>query len=69
MKKYLKTKLVEYMIPQFLIFLDKIPLSSRCKIGKKLLPLPNFICEASYIAPRNITEIEIEKIWVKGQLI
>lgn len=40
LRNYLKEKLPEYMIPSFIIILEKLPLTSSGKIDRRLLPAP-----------------------------
>lgn len=39
-KKFLSQKLPDYMIPAYIMFLDKIPLNPNGKVDRKALPLP-----------------------------
>ncbi len=52
----LKPLLPAYMIPSYFVQMDKIPLNTNGKIDKKNLPLPDFIFQNAYIAPRTETE-------------
>lgn len=54
LRKYLKNKLPEYMMPHYLIKLDQLPYNLNGKIDRKNLPLPNFeIINKNIIPPRN----------------
>lgn len=54
LRKYLKNKLPEYMVPHYLIKLDQLPYNLNGKIDRKNLPLPNFeIINKNIIPPRN----------------
>lgn len=66
-KNYLMTKLPEYMIPNFYMLLDKIPLTQNGKIDRKLLPLPNKKIHAgvSYVAPQDEIAKKLVEIWAK----
>jgi surfactin family lipopeptide synthetase A len=64
LKTCIKTYLPQYMMPHFIIFLDKMPLGQNNKINKRALPVPSAIrpnLESEYMAPRN----ELEK-WLTG---
>lgn len=58
-------KLPDYMIPQYIINIDVIPLTSNGKIDRKSLPNPfGEKCEEKkYIGPRNETEEKVQKVW------
>ncbi|WP_062060637.1 non-ribosomal peptide synthetase [Aquimarina longa] len=61
----LKQKLPEYMIPQFWITLDTMPITSNGKINREALPevaLSN-MHNSKFVAPRNETEIQLVRIW------
>eukprot|EP00833_Pecoramyces_ruminatium_P015334 jgi/Orpsp1_1/1189366/evm.model.d7180000071458.1 len=64
-RKYLNEKLPRYMVPNYYIKINEIPLSSTDKLDRKALPEPNkedFITE-SYVAPENEIETIICKIY------
>lgn len=66
---FLKTKLSNYMIPNFIMQIDKFPLTANGKIDKEKLP-KNFISlSTKYVAPRNEFETSISDIWKKLFLI
>lgn len=58
-KKYLKEKLPSFMVPTYLIEIDKIPVTAHGKLDLKALPEPNLneILLSNYVAP----ETDIEK--------
>nr|WP_255408056.1 non-ribosomal peptide synthase/polyketide synthase [Chitinophaga sp. MD30] len=61
---YLKGKMPEYMIPSWLIQLEKLPLTTNGKVDKKALPVPDMKNLAdSYVAPRNDIERTLCRIW------
>ncbi len=61
--EYLVVDLPDYMIPSFFIPLEKIPLTSSGKIDRKALPLPTVQTDKKYIAPRNMTEAQLVRLW------
>ena len=68
LRKYLQSKLPDYMVPSIFMKIDVMPLSPNGKIDKKSLPIPSesiIVSQSNYIAPRNDTEEGIEKIWRK----
>ena len=60
---YLLTKLPEYMVPNILVRLDKLPLTSNGKLDRKALPDPEFTNENRYVEPSNDIERKICHIW------
>ncbi|HEV2707208.1 MAG TPA: amino acid adenylation domain-containing protein [Pyrinomonadaceae bacterium] len=68
----LKEKLPEYMIPSAFVLLEKLPQTTSGKVNRQALPAPDAAQttpEASYVAPRNMTEEMLAKLWgsVLGQ--
>ena len=61
LKEYLKESLTDYMIPNYFVKLDSLPLSSNGKVSKKALPIVNVYKESSvkYVQPRSDEEKEI----------
>lgn len=59
----LKIKLPDYMIPAFIMEIDKIPLSRNGKLDKMALPPMAVNKEKNYIAPRNEREQLVTEIF------
>ncbi len=62
---HLSEKLPEYMVPNILVHLDKIPLTINGKLDKKALPDPEFTDQDSFISPRNEVEEQVCQIWAE----
>ncbi len=65
LRKYLKEKLPQHMLPSTFVWLDKLPLTNHGKIDRAALPPPQ---EADrergvYVAPQNEVEAAIAAIW------
>ncbi|MCX7746885.1 MAG: condensation domain-containing protein [Clostridia bacterium] len=65
LKSYLSMKLPEYMVPAFLVQLDKIPLNANGKINKDALPLPENTLRKNIIKPRDGVEKNLAHIWAE----
>lgn len=64
LKRYLKEKLPEYMVPGFLVFLPELPLTPNGKVDRRALPQPEAgLTVTEYEAPRGETEEKLVKIW------
>ncbi|WP_026475839.1 non-ribosomal peptide synthetase [Alkaliphilus transvaalensis] len=65
LRKFLAKELPEYMIPSYLIPMDKFPLNQNGKIDKKALPLPdgNILTGLEYEEARNKIEEVIVETW------
>jgi non-ribosomal peptide synthetase-like protein len=65
--KLLKERLPNYMIPQYLEFIDEIPVLPSGKADRKNLPLPNESTRipksGSEVKPRTDLEIKIAEVW------
>ena len=65
-RKYLKQKLPEYMIPSTLALLDELPLTPSGKVDRRALPAPDqnrSELESVYQPPRTPTEETLAAIW------
>ena len=64
LRRFLKTKLPDYMVPAVFVFLDAIPLMPNGKIDRRALPAPDATDrERDAIAPRNTLELQLVQIW------
>nr|WP_295864097.1 non-ribosomal peptide synthase/polyketide synthase [uncultured Chitinophaga sp.] len=63
---FLKGRLPEYMVPSWLVPLEKLPLTANGKIDRKALPAPDEVAgwsSQTYVAPRNETEALLTNVW------
>ncbi|WP_202223231.1 non-ribosomal peptide synthetase, partial [Okeania sp. KiyG1] len=65
LRKFMKSKLPEYMIPSAFITLDRLPLTPNGKVNRKALPEPDetITREHEYVAPRTPVEEIIANIF------
>ncbi|WP_281322334.1 non-ribosomal peptide synthetase [Flavobacterium aestivum] len=63
LRRYLTGCLPEYMIPTYLIGIEKFPLTPNGKIDKRALPNPSEEMVREYVAPTNETERILISIW------
>jgi len=66
LREQLKSSLPDYMIPSYIIHLDKLPLTANGKVDRKALPDPEEAYQVSsrlYQAPRTETEKQLALIW------
>ena len=62
-KNQLKESLPSYMVPSFIMQIDKLPLNANGKVDKKLLPAPSISHTKNIVAPRNNIDINVIKIF------
>ncbi|MBN1040279.1 non-ribosomal peptide synthetase [Clostridium botulinum] len=64
LRGYLKETLPEYMIPTFIMQVEKIALTANGKFDKRSLPKPNLrVGQNDYEGPRNDLEKTLARIW------
>ncbi|MCP5045742.1 MAG: hypothetical protein GY940_01120, partial [bacterium] len=64
LRDYLSGELPEYMVPAYLVPMEKFPLTSNGKVNLAALPAPGPITpEGQYIAPRDETEENLAQLW------
>jgi acyl carrier protein len=68
LRRLLREKLPDYMIPQTFVLLNALPLTANGKIDRKALPDPGNArpqIETDYVAPRTEMEKRLAQIWAE----
>jgi amino acid adenylation domain-containing protein len=66
LRAYLRKQLPIAMVPESFVFLDSLPLTTRGKVDRRALPVPDETrpdLEASFAGPRNAVEEALAEIW------
>ena len=67
LKRYLREKLPEYMVPETILILEAIPLTSNGKVDRKRLPsmkdAGRHLGQGGVAAPRDVLELQLTQIW------
>jgi amino acid adenylation domain-containing protein len=66
LRAHLRQSLPEYMVPQAIVPLDRLPLNANGKVDRKALPVPEYAAESDrYVAPRTPVEEVMAGIWAE----
>ena len=65
-RRFLKARLPDFMVPNLFVRIDNIPLNANGKIDRKALPKPDkseYLKSQNFVAPETATEKILTKIW------
>ena len=62
-RRFLTSKLPDYMIPVHLIILNDLPLNTSGKIDRNTLPEPDLVSQEKFVAPASFFEKKLKQIW------
>ncbi|MFN6567373.1 amino acid adenylation domain-containing protein [Dendronalium sp. ChiSLP03b] len=67
-RRFLKQRLPDYMMPSTFVILEALPMTPNGKVDRRALPEPAQIrqeLEETFVAPRDEMELQLVKIWQK----
>ncbi|QOQ53345.1 non-ribosomal peptide synthetase [Bacillus amyloliquefaciens] len=62
-RSLLSQRLPNYMVPAYMVELERLPLTPNGKLDRKNLPEPELALQTAYTAPRNELEEQLSVIW------
>ncbi|MCP5046008.1 MAG: amino acid adenylation domain-containing protein, partial [bacterium] len=63
LSRYLSNRLPHYMVPPYIVQIEKIPLTPNGKVDKQALPEPGIQTGENFVAPRDAVEEHLAGIW------
>ncbi|MGD1215918.1 MAG: alpha/beta fold hydrolase, partial [Terriglobales bacterium] len=66
LRRFLKDKLPEYMVPAVVVLLEALPVTPNGKVDRRALPAPDRSrpeLEKAFVAPRDDLELQLAHIW------
>jgi amino acid adenylation domain-containing protein len=66
LRQFLCSRLPDYMIPTWFVFLDALPLNPHGKVDVRVLPAPSREASGPYTPPSNLIEHNLLQIWAQA---
>ncbi|MEL7002577.1 MAG: amino acid adenylation domain-containing protein [Bacteroidota bacterium] len=63
LRDYISNRLPDYMVPAYIIFIEKMPLSTNGKVDRKALPQPSISIDKEARALKTATEQTLADLW------
>jgi amino acid adenylation domain-containing protein len=63
LRRTLRARLPEYMVPSAFVMLDALPLTANGKVDRQALPEPSVKEGGEHVPPRTLVEEELARIW------
>jgi len=64
-REYLSQQLPDYMLPRYLVQVERIPLTPAGKVDRSALPIPHLEEGPAYVPPSNPTEEKLAEMWAE----
>jgi amino acid adenylation domain-containing protein/non-ribosomal peptide synthase protein (TIGR01720 family) len=68
LRRFLESKLPNYMVPTAFVMLEALPLTPNGKVDRRALPAPDASrpeLDKAFVAPRTPTEVKLAQIWAE----
>ncbi len=65
LREYLSNHVPYYMVPNYIVKIDKIPYTSNFKVDYKKLPAPGEVKSSNYIGPSTELQKKVAQIWAE----
>jgi thioesterase domain-containing protein/acyl carrier protein len=66
LRERLSRSMPDYMVPSAFVALESIPLTPNGKVDRRALPAPDAPAAGGYVVPRDVTELEVARIWAEA---
>ncbi|MFP2907916.1 non-ribosomal peptide synthetase, partial [Pyxidicoccus sp. 3LFB2] len=63
LRRFVKERLPDFMVPSAFVLLDALPLTPNGKVDRQALQTPSLRTEQAYVPPRDDLELRLARIW------